>query len=92
MAGRGRNLPPDLKASIDRLVKSVYDQHGSALIEQSPSNKLSKILEIVSKEKKLQEQIQSQQKKPQVKENTNPNDHKAYLEQMEEQEAAMFQS
>jgi len=25
MAGRGRNLPPDLKASIDRLVKSVYD-------------------------------------------------------------------
>ena len=54
MAGRGKNLPPDLKGSIDRLVKSVYDQHGSALIEKSPSNKLSKILDIVNKEKKLQ--------------------------------------
>ena len=55
MAGRGKNLPPDLKGSIDRLVKSVYDQHGSALIEKSPSNKLSKILDIVNKEKKLQQ-------------------------------------
>ena len=56
MAGRGRNLPEELKSGIDKLVKAVYDQHGSALIEQSPSNKLSKILEIVSKEKKLMEQ------------------------------------
>ena len=53
MAGRGKNLPPDLKSSIDRLIKAVYDQHGSALIEKSPSNKLSKILDIVNKEKKL---------------------------------------
>ena len=55
MAGRGKNLPPDLKSSIDRLVKAVYDQHESALIDQAPSNKLSKILEIVNKEKKLAE-------------------------------------
>ena len=54
MAARGRNLPADLKLSIDKLVKAVYDQHGSALIEQCPSNKLSKILEIVSKEKKIE--------------------------------------
>ena len=40
--------------SIDRLVKSVYDQLGSALIEKAPSNKLAKILEIVNKEKKIQ--------------------------------------
>ena len=53
MAGRGKNLPPDLKSSIDRLIKAVYDQQGSALIEKSPSNKLSKILDIVNKEKKL---------------------------------------
>jgi hypothetical protein len=25
MAGRGKNLPPDLKQGIDRLVKAVYD-------------------------------------------------------------------
>ncbi len=55
MAGRGRNLPQELKSSIDRLIKAVYDQHGSALIEQTPSNKLQKMLEIVSKEKKIQE-------------------------------------
>ena len=55
MVGRGKNIPGDLKSSIDRLIKSVYDQHGSALVEMCPSNKLSKILEIVNKEKKLEE-------------------------------------
>jgi hypothetical protein len=40
MAGRGKVIPAELKVSIDRLVKTVFDMHGSALIEKCPSNKL----------------------------------------------------
>ena len=53
MAGRGRVIPADLKSSIDRLIKVVFDMHGSALIENCPSSKLSKVLEIVNSQKKL---------------------------------------
>ncbi|TNV74601.1 hypothetical protein FGO68_gene2135 [Halteria grandinella] len=55
-AGRGKNIPQDLKLSIEKLIKAVFDQHGSALMEKAPSNRLPKILEIVQKEKKLGEQ------------------------------------
>ena len=55
MIGRGKNLSTDLRLSIEHLIKVVYDQHGTALIEQAPTSKLSKILEIVHREKKLEE-------------------------------------
>lgn len=57
MAGRGKHIPPELKTSIEKLIKVVFDQHGSGLMEGAPANKLPKILEIVQKgkERKLAE-------------------------------------
>ncbi|CDW76684.1 UNKNOWN [Stylonychia lemnae] len=52
IAGRGRNIPNDLKVNIEQLIKVIYYEQGSAFVEQCPSNKLSKIFEIVNKEKK----------------------------------------
>ena len=60
MAGRGKVIAADLKNSIDRLIKMVFDLQGSALIDKCPSNKLSKVLEIVNNQKKL---IEAQEQK-----------------------------
>ena len=51
IAGRGRNISPELKANIEKIIKDIYYEQGSAFVEQCPSNKLSKIFEIVNKDK-----------------------------------------
>ncbi len=52
MAGRGKNIPNDYKLSIEKLIRAIYNESGAAFVERCPSNKLSKIFEIVNKEKK----------------------------------------
>jgi hypothetical protein len=52
MASRGNNITNEMKTNIENLVKAVYYEQGPAFIENAPSNKLSKIFEIVNKDKK----------------------------------------
>ena len=80
MAGRGKVIAADLKTSIDRLVKMVFDLQGSALIDKCPSNKLSKVLEIVNNQKKL---IEAQEQKELKRVQQEQLAHQQYLAAME---------
>ena len=45
-------MPNDYKVSIEKLIRSIYNEQGPIFVERCPSNKLSKVFEIVNKEKK----------------------------------------
>eukprot|EP00347_Sterkiella_histriomuscorum_P018265 403346170 len=51
-AARGRNLSQELKNSIEKIVKVSYYEQGSEFVELCPSKLLSKVFEIVNKEKR----------------------------------------